>query len=125
MPSILKEKGICRHGQIYSKFTVVPFDLPSEFSPDPLTKVIRASARELLGTAVQAEVSACTAGHVHLLDEENRQEENRQRLVRHGFLPGCDLCVIVAAMKTLLPSYLQKAKLLGPDGPVILRRSRG
>jgi hypothetical protein len=37
-----------------SKSTVVPFDLPSEFSPDPLTEVIQAGAKELLRTAIQA-----------------------------------------------------------------------
>jgi putative transposase len=62
--------------------SVVPFGLPSEFSPDPLTKVIQAGARELLQTAVQAEVAAFMAEHSQLLDDAGRQ-----RLVRHGFLP--------------------------------------
>ena len=65
-----------------ARSTVVPFDLPSEFSPDPLTEVIRAGARELLRTAVQAEVPAFISEHGHLLDDAGRQ-----RLVRHGFLP--------------------------------------
>ena len=65
-----------------AKSTVVPFDLPSEFSPDPLTEVIQAGAKELLRTAVIAEVSDFIAEYAHLLDEEGRQ-----RLVRHGFLP--------------------------------------
>ena len=73
-----------------AKSTVVPFELPSiagrrlrsslprgEFSPDPLTEVIQAGAKELLRTAVQAEVAAFVAEHTHLLDEEGRQ-----RLVR-------------------------------------------
>ena len=41
-----------------AKSTVVPFELPPEFSSDPLTEVIQAGARELRRTAVQAEVSA-------------------------------------------------------------------
>ena len=65
-----------------ARSTVVPFDLPSEFSPDPLTEVIQAGARELLRTAILAEVSAFITKHAHLPDEEGRQ-----RLVRHGFLP--------------------------------------
>ena len=56
-------------------------DLPQKL-PDPLTEVIQAAARELLRTAVQAEVSGFMTAHAHLLDEEGRQ-----RLVRHGFLP--------------------------------------
>jgi hypothetical protein len=62
--------------------TVIDFAKPSDFSPDPLTDLLRAVAQELLATAVRAEVSQFMAGHVHLLDGEGRQ-----RLVRHGFLP--------------------------------------
>ena len=40
-----------------AKSTVVPFEVPSDFSPDPLTAVIQAGAKELLRAAVQAEVS--------------------------------------------------------------------
>ena len=47
-----------------------------------LTAVIQAGAKEVLRPAVQAEVSAFIAEHAHLLDEDGRQ-----RLVRHGFLP--------------------------------------
>ncbi len=74
----LKEDG---YGTM-AKSNVVPFDLPSEFTHDPLTEVIQAGAEGLLRTAVQAEGSAFIAEHAHLLDEEGRQ-----RLVRHGFLP--------------------------------------
>ncbi len=44
--------------------TVVPFELPSKFFPDPLTEVIRAGAKERLRTAVQAKVAAVIAEHV-------------------------------------------------------------
>ena len=54
-----------------AKSTVVPFDLPSEFSPDPLTEVIRAGAKELLRAAVQAEVSAFIIQHADLVNEGN------------------------------------------------------
>ena len=65
-----------------TKNTVIDFTKPSDFSPDPLTDVLRAGARELLATAVRAEVSEFLAGHVHLLDDKGHQ-----RPVRHGFLP--------------------------------------
>ena len=65
-PSSHREKGYAT----MAKSTVVPFELPSEFSPDPLTEVIQAGAKELLRTAVQAEVSTFIAEHAHLLDEE-------------------------------------------------------
>jgi len=49
-----------------AKSTVVPFELPSEFSPDPLTEVIQNGAKALLRTAIQAEVSSFIAEHAHL-----------------------------------------------------------
>ena len=45
-----------------TKTTVIDFARPSDFSPDPLTDVLRAGARELLATAVRAEVSAFMKG---------------------------------------------------------------
>ena len=41
-----------------TKSTVVPFELPSEFSPDPLTEVIQAGAKELLRTGGRVGLSA-------------------------------------------------------------------
>ena len=65
----LKEKGYAP----MAKSTVVPFELPLEFSPDPLTEVIQNGAKALLRTAIQAEASSFIAQHTHLLDEEGRQ----------------------------------------------------
>ena len=45
-----------------AKSTVVQFELPSEFSPDPLTEVIQAGAKELL-----------RAEHASAEEEEPRQ----------------------------------------------------
>ena len=41
-----------------TKDTVVAFRAPEGFSPDPLTDVLRHSARELIARAVEAELSA-------------------------------------------------------------------
>ena len=110
-----------------TKTTVIDFARPSDFSPDPLTDVLRAGARELLATAVRAEVSAFMKGHAHLLDDEGRQ-----RLVRHGFLPERDVMTGIGKVtvqvprvrdrgvnadgskvrfnSSLVPPYLRKAK---------------
>lgn len=40
-----------------TKSTVIDFARPSDFSPDPLTDLLRAGAQELLATAVRAEVT--------------------------------------------------------------------
>ena len=105
---------------------VVELQQPSDFSPDALTEVIQAGARELLRTAVQAEVSAFISEHEHLVDEEGRQ-----RLVRHGFLPrrevmtgigkvqvqvprvrdrGADRDGRIRFRSSIVPPYLRKAK---------------
>ena len=81
-----------------AKSIVVPFDIPSEFSADPLTEVIQAGARELLRTAVQAEVSAFISEHAHLLDEDGRQ-----RLVRHGFLPEREMMTGIGSVPVQVP----------------------
>ena len=107
--------------------SVFRFELRSKFSPDPLTEVIHAGARELLGTAVLAEVSGFIAEHAHLLDEDGRQ-----RLVRHGFLPEREVMTGIGKVpvqvprvrdrgtnedgskikfhSSLVPPYLRKAK---------------
>ena len=77
MPSILGKKGICHTAAP----SAVPFEKPSDFSPDDLTEVIRAGAGELLRTAVQAEVSAFVAEQEHIADESGRR-----RVMRPGSL---------------------------------------
>jgi putative transposase len=110
-----------------TKSTVIDFVKPSEFSPDPLTDLLRAGAQELLATAIRAEVSEFMGGHAHLLDDEGRQ-----RLVRHGFLPEREIMTGIGKVavevprvrdrganmdgskvrfsSSLVPPYLRKAK---------------
>ena len=68
------------------------------FSPDPLTDLLRAGAQELLATAVRAEVSEFIMGHAHLLDDEGRQ-----RLVRHGFLPEREVMTGIGKVAVQVP----------------------
>jgi hypothetical protein len=110
-----------------TKNTVIEFARPSDFSPDPLTDVLRAGARELLATAVRAEVSEFVTRYAHLLDDDGRQ-----RLVRHGFLPEREVMTGIGNVavqvprvrdrganadgsklrftSSLVPPYLRKAK---------------
>ena len=109
------------------KNTVIDFARPSDFSSDPLTDVLRAGAQELLATAIRAEVSEFVTRHAHLLDDEGRQ-----RLVRHGFLPEREVMTGIGKVavqvprvrdrgantdgarirfnSSLVPPYLRKAK---------------
>ena len=119
----LAEKGYAP----MAKSTVVPFDLPSEFSPDPLTEVIQAGAKELLRTAVIAEVSDFIAEYAHLLDEEGRQ-----RLVRHGFLPEREMMTGIGKVPVQVPRVRDrganadgsKIKFTSKIVPPYLRKSK-
>lgn len=108
----LKEKGYAT----MAKSTVVPFELPSEFSADPLTEVIQAGAKELLRAAVQAEVSAFIAEHAELLDEDGRQ-----RLVRHGFLPEREMMTGIGTVPVQVPRVRDRGS--NADGSKIKFRS--
>ena len=108
----LKEKGYAT----MAKSTVVPFELPSEFSPDPLTEVIQNGAKALLRTAIQAEVSSFIAEHAHLLDEEGRQ-----RLVRHGFLPEREVMTGIGTVPVQVPRVRDRGA--NEDGSKIKYRS--
>ena len=96
--------------------TVVSFELPSEFSPDPLTEIIQAGARELLRTAVQAEVAGFIAEYAHLLDDEGRQ-----RLVRHGFLPEREVMTGIGTVPVQVPRVRDRG--VNEDGSKIRFRS--
>ena len=99
-----------------AKSTVLPFELPSEFSPDPLTEVIQAGARELLRTAIQAEVAAFIGEHAHRLDDEGRQ-----RLVRHGFLPEREVMTGIGTVPVQVPRVRDRGA--NEDGSKIRFRS--
>ncbi len=99
-----------------SKSTGVPFELSSEFSPDPLTEVIQFGARELLRTAVQAEVAGFMAVHAQLLDEEGRQ-----RLVRHGVLPEREVMTGIGTVPVQVPRVRDRGANI--DGSKIRFRS--
>ena len=62
--------------------TVVALRQPESFSDDPLTEILRAGARQLLGQAIEAEVAAHIEAHADLTDASGRR-----RIVRHGHMP--------------------------------------
>ncbi len=63
---------------------VVSFSHPEKIScHDPLTEVLRSGARQLLASAVEAEVSAFLSAYEHLVDDQGRR-----RVVRHGHMPA-------------------------------------
>ncbi len=99
-----------------AKSTILPFELPPEFSPDPLTEVIQNGAKVLLRTAIQAEVSGFIKEYVHLLDNEGRQ-----RLVRHGFLPEREVMTGIGTVPVQVPRVRDRG--VNEDGSKIKFRS--
>ncbi len=93
-PSILTEKGICH----MTKTTITTFPDPHGFSPDPLTDILRAGARDLIQRAVEAELSVLQEAH-----SGDRTEDGRARLVRHGHLPERDVITGIGAVPVKVP----------------------
>lgn len=108
-----------------TKTSITSLPDPHGFSADPLTDILRAGARDLIQQAVEAELSALLEAH-----SEDRTEDGRARLVRHGYLPEREVITGIGAVpvkvprvrdrgdvaekvrftSTILPPYLRKAK---------------
>ena len=108
-----------------TKTSITTLPDPHGFSPDPLTDILRAGARDLIQQAVEAELSALLEAH-----SEDRIEDGRARLVRHGHLPEREVTTGIGTVSvkvprvrdrgegaakirfasTILPPYLRKSK---------------
>ena len=75
---------------------------------DPLTDILRSSARRLLVQAVEAEVAAFFAAHADL-----RSEDGRQRLVRHGHLPEQTIQTGIGPVEVRQPRIRDRGALEG------------
>jgi len=78
--------------------TVVGLRQPGSFSDDPLTEVLRAGARQLLGQAIESEVAAHIEAHADLTDAEGRR-----RIVRHGYMPEREVQTGIGAVQVKAP----------------------
>lgn len=88
------EKGVCH----MLETTIATLPDPSGFSPDPLTDLIRGGARRLIEQAVEAELAALLAAFT-----EDRLEDGRARLVRHGYLPEREILTGVGPVTVKVP----------------------
>jgi putative transposase len=108
-----------------SEIAIATLPDPSGFSPDPLTGVIRDGARKLIEQAIEAELTTLMTAFA-----EDRLEDGRARLVRHGYLPEREVLTGVGPVPvkvprvrdrstgadkitftpSILPRYLRKAK---------------
>lgn len=78
--------------------SVVWFRDPSGNSCDPLTEILRQGARDLICQAVEAELAAFLEDY-----RDEKDEQGRQRLVRHGYLPERDLQTGIGSVKVKVP----------------------
>ena len=78
--------------------TIIQLRQPGSFSDDPLTDLLRASARQLLAQAVEAEIDAHIAVHADLTDGNGHR-----RIVRHGFLPEREVQTGIGAVAVRMP----------------------
>ena len=115
------EKGICH----MSDATITQLPDPTGFASDPLTDLVRDGARKLIEQAIEAELTSLLLAHA-----DEKTEDGRRRLVRHGHLPERDVltgvgpvCVKVPRVRdrnssadkitftpSILPRYLRKTK---------------
>jgi putative transposase len=86
--------------------TVTPLVQPGAFS-DLLTEVLRSGAQRLLAHAVEAEVSVFIAGH-----SDQRLDDGRARIVRHGHLPKRDIQTGIGPVRVQQPRVRDR----GEDG---------
>ena len=116
-----------RKGYAMKDDTVVALRQPESFSDDPLTEILRAGARQLLGQAIEAEVAAHIEAHADLTEASGRR-----RIVRHGHMPEREVQTGIGAVtvkrprvrdrdpqatggrirftSSILPPYLRRAK---------------
>ena len=84
---------------------VLQLSQPGTFS-DPLTEVLRGGARALLAHAVEAEVAAFLDGHT-----DERTDDGRRRLVRHGHLPEREIMTGIGPVAVRAPRVRDRAGL--------------
>ena len=108
-----------------TKTTITSLPDPNGFSPDPLSDILRAGARNLIQQAVEAELSMLLEAH-----SGETISDGRMRLVRHGHLPEREVMTGIGSVtvkvprvrdrgagaekirftSTILPPYLRKTK---------------
>ena len=78
--------------------TIATLPDPSGFSLDPLTGLIRDGARKLIAQAIEAELATLLTAFA-----DDKLEDGRARLVRHGHLPERDVLTGIGPVPVKVP----------------------
>ena len=100
-----------------SKDNVIEFKKPDTFVDDPITDVLRTGARKLLTEALEAEIEGFLSQYRDL-----RDNEDRQRVVRNGYLPEREIQTGIGPVSVKVP----RARDRQPDqesGPIRFKSS--
>jgi transposase-like protein len=95
-----------------SKDNVIELRKPEAFVDDPITEVLRTGARRLLAEALEFEIEDYISQY-----KELRDNQNRRRIVRNGYLPEREIQTGIGPVSIKVP----RARDLQPDqepGPI-------
>lgn len=81
-----------------TKDNVIDFKKPAPFVDDPITDVLRTGARKLLAEALEAEIGGFLSQYKDL-----RDNQDRQRVVRNGYLPEREIQTGIGPVAVKIP----------------------
>ena len=106
-----------------SKSKIIAFKKPGDISEDPLTDLLRTGARQLIASAVEAELLGYLQQFVALKDEKGHQQ-----IVRNGYLPERELQTGIGPVAVKVPKIRDKrgqgAKFNSTLVPPYVRKTR-
>ena len=97
--------------------TILPFR-QSEPITDPLTELARQGARRMLAKALKAEADAFVASFA-----DERLDDGRQRVVRHGFGPERQIQTGIGALDVQRPKVRDRLANSDPASKSVLHRT--
>ena len=107
MFKVLENKKHLRRKDTHTmtKDNVIDFRKPDRFVDDPITDVLRTGARKLLTEALEAEIEGFLSQY-----RELRDNQDRQRVVRNGYLPEREIQTGIGpvAVKVPLPGIANR-----------------
>jgi transposase-like protein len=94
-----------KEGYVMSKSKIIVFKTPGDISEDPLTELLRTGARQLIASAVEAELFGYLQQFATLKDEKGHQQ-----IVRNGYLPERELQTGIGPVAVKVPKIRDKRK---------------